>query len=130
MMLLNVLDLSNNQLSGEISNEVFEDGYQVTSSKLSNNKFEGPIFRIPTNLKILSLNDNNFSGRLPSNIFSTSIISLDVSNNHLVGKIPSLQKNLSRLSTLRMSNNHFEGFIPLELAQLEDLDYLDLSKII
>ncbi|KAK7373869.1 hypothetical protein VNO80_07289 [Phaseolus coccineus] len=128
MELLYELDLSNNQLSGEISEDIFEAGHQINFLKLSNNKLEGPIFTIPTNLESLSLNDNNFSGSLPSNIFNTSIISLDVSNNHLVGKIPGLLKKNSRLSELRMSNNHFEGFIPLELTQLEDLKYLDLSQ--
>ncbi|ESW12406.1 hypothetical protein PHAVU_008G109600 [Phaseolus vulgaris] len=128
MELLYELDLSSNQLSGEISEDTFEVGQTIKFLKLSNNKLEGPIFTIPTNLKSLSLNDNNFSGKLSSNIFNTSIVSLDVSNNHLVGKIPSLLKKLSRLSELRMSNNHFEGFIPLELTQLEDLQYLDLSQ--
>ncbi|XP_022635283.1 receptor-like protein 12 isoform X2 [Vigna radiata var. radiata] len=121
------LDLSNNQLFGEISRDIFEAG-QLNWLILSNNKFEGPIFTMPANLEFLSLNDNNFSGKLPSNIFNTSIISLDVSNNHLVGNIPSLLTNFSRLSELRMSNNHFEGFIPSKLAQLEDLRYLDLSQ--
>jgi len=128
MKLLHELDLSSNQLSGEISDNIFEVGHQLYLLKLSNNKLEGPIFTIPTNLEFLSLNDNNFSGRLPSNIFNTSITSLDVSNNHLVGKIPSLMKNLSELSELRMSNNNFEGFIPLELAQSAYLIYLDLSQ--
>ncbi|XP_027925539.1 receptor-like protein 15 isoform X2 [Vigna unguiculata] len=104
MKLLDELDLSSNQLSGEISKEM------------------------PTNLRFLSLNDNKFSGKLPSNIFNISIISLDVSNNHLVGKIPSLLKKNSALSELRMSNNHFEGSIPLELGQHGDLYYLDLSQ--
>ncbi|XP_068488435.1 cuscuta receptor 1-like isoform X3 [Phaseolus vulgaris] len=127
-MKLHSLDLSNNQLSGEIPEDIFEARHQLKFLRLSNNKLEGPIFTIPTKLEILSLNDNNFSGRLSSNIFNTSIVSLDVSNNHLVGKISSLLKNLSGLSELRMSNNNFEGFIPLELTQLEDLKYLDLSQ--
>ncbi|KAK7373857.1 hypothetical protein VNO80_07277 [Phaseolus coccineus] len=128
MELLYKLDLSNNQLSEEISEDIFEAGHKINFLELSNNKLEGPIFTIPTNLEFLSLSDNNFSGRLPSNIFNISIVSLDVSNNHLVGKIPRLLNNLSRLLELRMSNNHFEGFIPLELTQLEDLKYLDLSQ--
>ncbi|CAJ1803067.1 unnamed protein product [Sphenostylis stenocarpa] len=128
MKLLEELDLSNNQLSVEISEDIFEAAHQLRFLKLSNNKLEGPIFLIPTDLQILFLNDNKFNGRVPSHIFNTSIISLDVTNNRLVGKIPSLIKNFSRLSELRMSNNHFEGSIPLELAQHEALKVLDLSQ--
>ncbi|XP_014511463.1 LRR receptor-like serine/threonine-protein kinase GSO2 [Vigna radiata var. radiata] len=128
MKYLYELDLSNNQLSGKVSYDIFEATQRLVLLKLSNNKFEGLIFTIPANLESLSLNDNNFCGELPRNIFNTSIISLDVSNNHLVGNIPSLLTNFSRLEELRMSNNHFEGFIPSELTQLEDLRYLDLSQ--
>ncbi|WVZ02926.1 hypothetical protein V8G54_023732 [Vigna mungo] len=128
MKYLSELDLSKNQLFGEISDDIFEAAQQLILLRLSNNKLEGSIFTIPTNLESLSLNDNNFSGKLPTNIFNTSIISLDLSNNDLVGNIPSLLTNSSRLSELRMSNNHFEGFIPSKLAQLEDLSYLDLSQ--
>ncbi|CAJ1803200.1 unnamed protein product [Sphenostylis stenocarpa] len=128
MKLLEELDLSNNQLSGEISEDIFGAGHRLHLLKLSNNNLEGSIFTIPTDLEYLLLNDNKFNGRVPSHIFNTSIISLDVSNNHLVGKIPNLIKNLSELLELHMSNNHFEGFIPLELAQLEDLLLLDLAQ--
>ncbi|KAG2380813.1 uncharacterized protein HKW66_Vig0201850 [Vigna angularis] len=138
MKLLRELDLSYNQLSGEIPEDMFKKdmnlyirnqlSYQLYVLILSNNKFEGPVFTIPTDLQYLSLNDNNFSGELPSNIFDISIISLDVSNNHLVGKIPSFGKTISNLMELRMSNNSFEGFIPLELAQQPYLLYLDLSQ--
>jgi len=58
------------------------------------------MFKIPIDLVVLSLNDNYFSGRLSSNIFNTSIISLDVSNNHLVGKIPSpLKEKINIIKT-------------------------------
>ncbi|KAG4925179.1 hypothetical protein JHK87_050719 [Glycine soja] len=125
---LDSLDLSDNQLSGEIPEDIFGVGHQLNSLKLSNNMLEGPILNIPNGLMTLLLNNNRFTGRLQSNIFNASIISLDVSNNHLVGKIPSLIKNLSSLSKLYLSNNHFEGSIPLELGELEYLTYLDLSQ--
>ncbi|KAH1155203.1 hypothetical protein GYH30_050504 [Glycine max] len=122
------LDLSDNQLSGEMPEDIFGVGHQLNFLKLSNNKLEGPILNIPNGLETLLLNHNRFTGRLPSNIFNASIISLDVSNNHLVGKIPSLIKNLSGLNELCLSNNHFEGSIPLELGELEYLTSLDLSQ--
>ncbi|XP_006601722.1 disease resistance protein isoform X6 [Glycine max] len=122
------LDLSGNQLSGEIPKDIFGVGHQLRFLKLSNNKLEGPILNIPNGLETLLLNHNRFTGRLPSNIFNASIISLDVKNNHLVGKIPSLIKNLSGLYEICLSNNHFEGSIPLELGELEDLTSVDLSQ--
>ncbi|KAL2626676.1 hypothetical protein AAZX31_07G135300 [Glycine max] len=128
MSLLYSLDLSGNQLSGKIPESIFGDGHPLQFLILSNNMFEGPILTIPNGLKTLLLNDNGFIGRLPNSIFHASIISLDVSNNHLVGKIPGLIKNLSGLEELYLSNNHFEGSIPLELGELEHLTYLDLSQ--
>ncbi|XP_028211990.1 receptor like protein 21-like [Glycine soja] len=125
---LDSLDLSDNHLSREIPKDIFGVGHRLNFLKLSNNKLEGPILNIPNGLETLLLNDNRLTGRLPSNIFNASIISLDVSNNHLMGKIPSLVKNFSGLRQLFLFNNHFEGSIPLELAKLEDLNYLDLSK--
>ncbi|KAG5009928.1 hypothetical protein JHK87_018443 [Glycine soja] len=128
MSLLYSLDLSENQLSGKIPENIFADGHPLRFLKLSNNMLEGPILNIPYGLETLLLSHNRFTGRLPSNIFNSSVVSLDVSNNHLVGKIPSYVDNFSTLTGLYMSNNHFEGSIPIELAELEDLTYLDLSQ--
>ncbi|KRH49258.2 hypothetical protein GLYMA_07G143500v4 [Glycine max] len=128
LSLMYSLDLSENQLSGKIPENILADGHPLQFLKLSNNMLEGPILNIPNGLETLILSHNRFTGRLPSNIFNSSLVSLDVSNNHLVGKIPSRIKNSSRLKELYMSNNHFEGSIPIELAELEDLTYLDLSQ--
>ncbi|KAH1241975.1 Receptor-like protein 13 [Glycine max] len=128
MSLLYLLDLSENQLSGKIPENILADGHPLQFLKLSNNMLEGPILNIPNGLETLILSHNRFTGRLPSNIFNSSVVLLDVSNNHLVGKLPSYVEKFSRLQGLYMSNNHFEGSIPIELAEPENLSHLDLSQ--
>jgi Leucine-rich repeat (LRR) protein len=74
------------------------------------------------------LDGNSLSGSIPSNFFNSSLIAnLDISNNHLIGKIPS-QMNCSNLLELSLSNNHFEGSIPSAITTLESNIYLDLSQ--
>ena len=108
---LEVLDLSDNELSGEIPNNLFGDGSQLIY------------------LKYLLLGGNGLSGSIPSNLFYLKDIKcLDISNNNFIGKIPSQIKNSSNLIELSMSNNHFEGSILSEVAKLEGLIYLDLSQ--
>ena len=103
---LKVLDLSDNELSGEIPNNLSGDGDQL--------KY----------LKYFLLGGNGLSGSIPSNLFYLkSINGLDISNNNFIGKIPSQIKNSSNLIELSMSNNHFEGSIPSEVAKLERLAY-------
>lgn len=108
MKLLQTLDLSNNQLSGEIPHELINIS-SLQTLDLSDNQLTKVIFGV----------GHKHTG---------SMSSLDISNNQLVGKIPSLIKNMSGLERLSMSNNHFEGSIPLELAELKNLILLDLSQ--
>ncbi|XP_061352134.1 receptor-like protein EIX2 [Gastrolobium bilobum] len=98
--LLRTLDLSANNLSGEIPSEVF-NLVQLQSLNLSRNHFTGKISRNIGGMKNLE--------------------SLDLSNNKLYGEIPNPISTLSFLSFLNLSYNNFIGQIPLG-TQLQSFD--------
>ncbi|RDX66019.1 Receptor-like protein 12, partial [Mucuna pruriens] len=98
--LLRNLDLSTNNLSGEIPLGLFG----------------------LTQLYFLNLSKNHFMGKIPSKIGGMkNLESLDLSNNHLSGEIPASISSLSFLSYLNLSYNDFTGQIPLG-TQLQSFD--------
>ncbi|XP_057436860.1 cuscuta receptor 1-like isoform X2 [Lotus japonicus] len=131
MKLLDTLDLSDNYLSGEIPKNISWDRSSLRFLRLSNNKLNGPVFPTLSALKHLEqlyLDGNSFSGSIPSGFSNTSLLALDISNNHFVGKLPNVVGNLTNLVALSMSNNHLEGSMPAGLVELESLVYLDISQ--
>lgn len=70
------------------------------------------------------LNSQNTILRLQNLPFLTT---LDLSNNHFSGNIPSSLGNLSKLTTLDLSYNSFSGEIPSSLGNLSYLNDLTLS---
>ncbi|CAJ1803497.1 unnamed protein product [Sphenostylis stenocarpa] len=127
MNLLDTLDLSENRLYGEIPKNISGDRSLLKYLKLSHNKLDGQIFPTLKSLEQLYLDDNSLYGSIPSSFLNSSLISLDISNNNVEGKLPSVVGNLSNLQTLSLSNNHLEGSIPTSLAELVNLAYIDLS---
>ncbi|XP_027330950.1 probable inactive receptor kinase At5g58300 [Abrus precatorius] len=75
-------------------------------------------------LQYVNLQQNNFSGLIPSSI-STKLIALDISSNNFSGSIPSTFQNLTRLTWLYLQNNSISGDIPD--FNLPSLKYLNLS---
>ncbi|WVZ14939.1 hypothetical protein V8G54_012505 [Vigna mungo] len=89
---LKSIDLSCNDLSGEIPKEVV----------------------CLVGLVSLNLSRNNLSGEIPSEIGNlSSLESLDLSRNHLHGRIPSSLSQLDFLGKLNLSYNSLSGRIPL-----------------
>ncbi|CAI8591338.1 unnamed protein product [Vicia faba] len=88
----------------------------VTSIDLSDNNFTGNIPNEITELYglvVLNLSTNHITGQIPetmSNLLQLS--SLDLSNNKLTGTIPSSLSSLSFLGSLHLSNNNLRGVIP------------------
>ncbi|RZB61467.1 receptor-like protein EIX2 [Glycine soja] len=88
---LKSIDLSSNNLTGEIPKEV---GYLL-------------------GLVSLNLSRNNLSGEIPSQIGNlSSLESLDLSRNHISGRIPSSLSEIDYLQTLDLSHNSLSGRIP------------------
>ncbi|WOH15622.1 hypothetical protein DCAR_0935165 [Daucus carota subsp. sativus] len=96
------------------------------SIDLSNNNISGEIPKELTNLHgLLSLNiaGNRLSGRIPDTIGKLDKLEfLDLSRNELAGHIPQSLSNLSFLSHLNLSFNDFSGRIPTgnQLRTLDD----------
>ncbi|KAL2334882.1 hypothetical protein Fmac_016095 [Flemingia macrophylla] len=91
-MMLKSIDLSSNNLEGEIPKEV---GYLI-------------------GLNSLNLSRNNLRGEIPSEIGNLSSLDfLDLSRNHLWGRIPSSLTQIDGLGKLDLSHNSLFGRIPL-----------------
>ncbi|KAG8642907.1 hypothetical protein MANES_12G141100v8 [Manihot esculenta] len=103
---LEVLDLSNNGISGKL-----------------------PSFESMLHLRVLQLRNNQLFGAIAEELLNGSmpIEELDLSGNGISGGLPSDIGNLGSLKLLNLSNNGLSGELPIELSKLAYLQYLDLS---
>ncbi|KAK6161911.1 hypothetical protein DH2020_001752 [Rehmannia glutinosa] len=97
---LESLDLSDNHLNGSIPDDI-RNLYNLIQLDLSMNSFSGTI---PTGLfhlhqlNSLFLGYNNLSGQLPTQLDLFSLEILNLTHNHLRGKVPKSLGELPRLS--------------------------------
>ncbi|XP_068655973.1 LRR receptor-like serine/threonine-protein kinase GHR1 [Aristolochia californica] len=124
---LKVLDLSYNELSGELPG--FDYFYALEVLRLSNNKFSG---FIPNGLlkgdslvlNELDLSANNLSGPI-SMIMSTTLHSLNVSSNAISGDLPLL---IGGCTVLDLSRNLLTGNLSAMVKWGNGIEYMDLSQ--
>ncbi|KAK3423148.1 hypothetical protein EUGRSUZ_F00053 [Eucalyptus grandis] len=151
---LQVLDVSNNSLSGTLPNWIGDIEF-LEMLKLSSNLFRGPLPLSFCNLhclKLLDLSDNNLgpnippcvnvtimrflhltndmlAGYLPEFLSRASLmVTLDLRHNALSGEVPAWISSLWNLKFLLLQENRFEGSIPLDLCLLKNMSILDLSN--
>ncbi|XP_078154001.1 uncharacterized protein LOC144549138 [Carex rostrata] len=144
---LGILDLSHNNLFGEIPSCIIDIG------SIDDDSTSLGVYVPDDGVVELNLNDANFllhirnavelvdeelpnfvvefisKGRLDSylvKMFQIQCI-IDLSSNKLVGNIPEDIGRMDWLITLNLSNNHLSGTIPNSISNLHQLESLDLS---
>jgi Leucine-rich repeat (LRR) protein len=106
---LKYLSLSNNNLSGALSNNIGNFGV-LSRLDLSRKRLLDSILQALGSLTVLhslNLSHNLFNGGIPQEIFSLkSLVRLDISSNQLTGGIPQgLNQFLPKLRTLCLVEN-------------------------
>ncbi|CAL9750739.1 unnamed protein product [Musa acuminata subsp. burmannicoides] len=124
------LDLSSNQLSGDIPPGSLRDleYLDLSGNSIVDVHILASLGNL-TNLRHLDLWGNSISGEIPPTVGKfVRLEYLDLSNNGMIGKIPQAIGNLSNLLELHLSGNKIVGWIPPSIGNLTNLVHLDLSR--
>ncbi|KAL2577760.1 hypothetical protein AAZV13_16G156500 [Glycine max] len=147
------LDLSNNLLSGDLSN-IFLNSSLIN---LSSNLFKGTLPSVSANVEVLNVANNSISGTISpflcgkenatNNLsvldFSNNVLSgdlghcwvhwqalvhLNLGSNNLSGAIPNSMGYLSQLESLLLDDNRFSGYIPSTLQNCSTMKFIDMGN--
>ncbi|CAK9149477.1 unnamed protein product [Ilex paraguariensis] len=121
------LNLANFGLAGEFDVDSLNDMGSIRIISLENNSFTGPMpdFSHLGSLRAIYLSRNQFSGEIPSNFFSNlrSLKKIWLSGNKFSGKIPESIGKIPHLIELHLNYNEFSGPIPsMEQPSLTSFD--------
>ncbi|GLT58405.1 hypothetical protein SLA2020_313000 [Shorea laevis] len=127
------IDISNNQIQGEIPLNISMIFPYLTWLLLSGNGFGGrfPKWLVSMNsLEFLDLSSNQFFGTLPKEfVMGRSLFHLRLSNNNLTGKIPPSVFKSQSLDALYLDRNNFKGEISnVHFSRSSYLSTLDISN--
>lgn len=131
--LLGTLDLSYNELQGEIPNDL-ATLRNLKQLSLAHNRFSGQIppelGHLCGTLQELDLSGNSLSGELPSTFTScSSLLALNLGDNKLSGHfLTGVVSSLPSLRFLYVPFNNITGSVPLALTNCTRLQVIDLSS--
>ncbi|MBA0686999.1 hypothetical protein Goari_014562 [Gossypium aridum] len=118
-----IIDLSGNTISGDISvMENWEASLVVLD--LSSNKLSGSLSNLShfEDLNTLNLRNNSLTGALPPLLVTSPRLSVvELSFNQLTGPIPGSFFTSTTLKSLNLSGNHLSGVIPLQGSRVNEL---------
>ncbi|KAK9168426.1 hypothetical protein Syun_000566 [Stephania yunnanensis] len=128
------IDLSHNQISGEIPSCLFNSFFPISVVDLSKNKLQGMIpdtFGPECLLEGLNLNGNQLEGQLPRSLANCRVLSvLDLGNNQIDDTFPFWLEHLESLQVLMLQSNKFHGPIRrghIANSSFESLHIISLS---
>ncbi len=78
--------------------------------------------------EILNLQNNEFSGAIPTTIYNGNLQELQLGGNNIEGSIPSSISLMTNLRVLNLGNTSMSGELPNELFSLPALSELHLSN--
>ncbi|KAJ9693004.1 hypothetical protein PVL29_011919 [Vitis rotundifolia] len=128
------LDISGNQLDGQLQENVAHMIPNIRNLNLSNNM--SLVDRVGEHVENagpqLDLFANNFSREVPKQLLAAKDLEiLKLSNNKFHGEIFSTDFNLTGLGYLYLDNNQFKGTLSTVISRasgLQVLDFLDISQ--
>ncbi|CAO2037203.1 unnamed protein product [Urochloa humidicola] len=128
---LRVLKVGHNNLSGTLPDELF-NATLLEHLSFSRNGLQGMlddthIVKL-SNLAILDLGENKFSGKIPDSIGKLKKLQeLHLDYNNMSGELPSTMSNCTDLTTIDLKNNSFSGELAkVNFSSLHNLKTLDL----
>ncbi|CAN6467662.1 unnamed protein product [Victoria cruziana] len=135
-MNLTIVDLSENQLQGQIPRGFVCGLNNLKQVELNNNRFTGNLTSLLHNCSIkktyLDLSHNRLTGSLPDNWLTSfyQVEVLDLSNNQLHGLIPE-NVNISSavsLSVINLNDNKLVGRLPRSLSNCSQLQIINFGN--
>ncbi|KAL3845823.1 hypothetical protein ACJIZ3_003226 [Penstemon smallii] len=116
------VELSHNNLVGQLPTWLLVNMTNLQSLSLRNNSLFSPSLPLDTKLNLTNLEQfdvslNQIHGELPNFIgMFSGLRDLNLSMNYLQGNIPAFIGDMNFLKMLDLSNNNFSGVIPQHLA--------------
>uniref|UniRef100_A0A6N2LK37 Protein kinase domain-containing protein n=1 Tax=Salix viminalis TaxID=40686 RepID=A0A6N2LK37_SALVM len=118
-------------LVGNFSFPVLAGFKMLRNLSVSNNQLTGTISNVGSigSLEFLDLSSNFFHGSVPSGVAKLkNLVILNLSSNNFEGIVPSGFGNLKSLEYLDLRHNSFSGDIMGLLSQLDNVVHVDLSS--
>ncbi|KAL4322542.1 hypothetical protein AHAS_Ahas14G0220900 [Arachis hypogaea] len=130
---LRIIDLSQNDFSGELSSETIKNFKSMTLSNTSHQvQFKDDVYQlqhtwVDLSLFVIRMHNKGVVMKYLGRQYFHYMIAIDLSCNKIFGEIPDIMGSLNGLVVLNLSNNMFTGSIPSSFGKLSNLEALDLS---